>query len=143
MPPWWDQRGTVADNIANLACRPGAPLRTEAEFILATDGATSGLAKQILGAIAAGKNRHSEIVESVSSARQVTRVLDNLEHLRLVERVIPVTTRWFASARSGPGAENRSRSTLWSSRVSLPLRWPSANVNGPNRCPLLGSDRRC
>jgi hypothetical protein len=45
----------------------------------------------VLGAIAVGKNRHSEIVESVHSERQVARVLDDLEKLRLVERVTPVT----------------------------------------------------
>ncbi|MGH3950986.1 MAG: ATP-binding protein [Pseudonocardiaceae bacterium] len=88
---WWDQSSSVVDNIARLACAPGAPLRTEGEFILATDGVAGGLARQVLGAIAAGKNRHSEIVEAVRSDRQVSRVLDDMERLRLVERVVPVT----------------------------------------------------
>jgi AAA+ ATPase superfamily predicted ATPase len=81
----------VADNILRLACRPGAALWTEGEFILATDGVAGGLAKQVLGAIAAGRSRHSEIVGAVTANRQVAKVLDDLETLRLIERVIPVT----------------------------------------------------
>src|SRR6185436_1608291 len=88
---WWDQSATVDENLNRLACQPGAPLRTEGEFILATEGASGGLAKQILGAISVGKSRHSEIVDAVTADRQVSRVLDELEKLRLVERVVPVT----------------------------------------------------
>lgn len=88
---WWDRSESVLENIRRLCCEPGAPLRTEGEFILATDGVAGGLARQVLGAIAVGKNRHSEIIETVRSERQVARVLDDLEKLRLVERVVPVT----------------------------------------------------
>ena len=96
---WWDQASDVQGNLQRLACEPGAPLRTEGEFLLATDGASGGLTRQVLGAIAAGKNRHSEIVEAVTATRQVARVLDDLERLRLVERVVPVTDD--ASTRTG------------------------------------------
>jgi AAA+ ATPase superfamily predicted ATPase len=88
---WWDQSAGIAENILRLSCLPGSPLWTEGEFILATDGVAGGLAKQVLGAIAAGRSRHSEIVSAVSASRQVSRVLDDLETLRLIERVIPVT----------------------------------------------------
>lgn len=88
---WWDQTASISENIHQLACTPGGLLRTEGELILATDGVSGGLAKQVLGAIAVGKNRHSEIVEAVTGDRQVARVLDDLEKLRLVERVMPVT----------------------------------------------------
>lgn len=88
---WWDQAAGIAENVLRLACRPGAHLWTEGEFILATDGVAGGLAKQVLGAIAAGRSRHSEIVNAVTANRQVARVLDDLETLRLIERVIPVT----------------------------------------------------
>lgn len=88
---WWDTADSVEGNVCKLACQPGGLLRTEAEFLLATDGAAGGLSRQILGAIAVGKNRHSEIVDAVTGTRQVARVLDDLERLRLVERVVPVT----------------------------------------------------
>lgn len=88
---WWDQSAGIQENIRRLCCEPGAPLRTEGEFILATDGVAGGLARQVLGAVAVGRNRHSEIVEAVRSDRQVSRVLHDLERLRLVERVTPVT----------------------------------------------------
>lgn len=88
---WWDQSLSVRENLHRLCGEPGAPLRTEGEFILATDGVAGGVARQVLGAIAVGKNRHSEIVAAVRSERQVARVLEDLEKLRLVERVLPVT----------------------------------------------------
>jgi uncharacterized protein len=88
---WWDQSIPVLDNLRRLCCEPGAPLRTEGEFILATDGVAGGMARQVLGSIAVGKNRHSEIVQAVRSDRHVSRVLGDLERLRLVERVAPVT----------------------------------------------------
>lgn len=96
---WWEQAQDVEANLRRLACEPGGLLRTEGEFLLATDGAAGGLARQVLGAIAAGKNRHSEIVEAVTATRQVARALDDLERLRLVERVIPVTDK--PTTRSG------------------------------------------
>lgn len=88
---WWDTAASIGDNILRLACTPGALLRTEGELVLATDGSTSGLTKQILSAIASGRSRHSEIVAAVHSERRVAGVLDDLEQLRLVERVVPVT----------------------------------------------------
>lgn len=88
---WWDQDVDVQHNLRSLACSPGGLLRNEAELVLATDGVGGGLAKQVLNAIAVGKNRHSEIVAAVTGERQVAKVLDDLETLRLVERVIPVT----------------------------------------------------
>jgi hypothetical protein len=88
---WWDQSADLLTNLQRLACSPGALLRTEGELVLATDGVSGGLAKQVLGAIAIGKNRHSEISDAVTGDRQVARVLDDLERVRLVERVIPVT----------------------------------------------------
>lgn len=87
---WWDQDADVTHNIRELFCSADARLRQDAELVLATDGVAGGLAKQVLSAIALGKNRHSEIVDAVPSDRQVATVLDNLEKLRLVDRVVPV-----------------------------------------------------
>lgn len=88
---WWDQAASAEDNIRTLACTPGALLRTEGELVLATEGTTGGLTKQVLAAIAAGKNRHAEIMDAVRSERRVSQVLGDLEELRLIERVVPVT----------------------------------------------------
>ncbi|WP_239679510.1 ATP-binding protein [Natronosporangium hydrolyticum] len=96
---WWDQAAPTVENLRRLCGEPGAPLRTEGELILATDGVAGGLARQVLGAIAAGQNRYSEIAQAIGSGRQVARVLDDLEKLRLVDRVVPVTEQ--AGARSG------------------------------------------
>lgn len=88
---WWDADRSVRENLLDLACRPGGLRLTEGELVLATDGARSGLAGQLMHAIATGRNRHGEIVEAVGGGRHPTAVLDDLERLRLVERVVPVT----------------------------------------------------
>src|SRR5690606_39698697 len=100
---WWDQAAPIMENLRRLCAEPGAPLRTEGEFILATDGVAGGLARQVLGAIAVGKNRYSEIAQAIGSSRQVARVLDDLEKLRLVDRVVPVTEQ--------PGAREIGRAS--------------------------------
>ncbi|HEX6684315.1 MAG TPA: ATP-binding protein [Candidatus Limnocylindrales bacterium] len=87
----WDQSAGIEQNIHDLLCTPDAFLYNEARQVLLTDGVGGGLTKQVLSAIALGKNRHSEIVDVVKGDRQVARVLDDLERLRLVERVLPVT----------------------------------------------------
>ncbi|MGH8906109.1 MAG: ATP-binding protein [Egibacteraceae bacterium] len=88
---WWDADLSVEANLAALACTPGGQLRNEGECVLATEGAARGLTKQVLYAIATGLSRHAQIVDAVRSDRQVAHVLANLEQLRIVERVVPVT----------------------------------------------------
>ncbi len=88
---WWDQSAPIVDNLERLACRPGGLLRTEGELILATEGSAGGMTKQVLYALAAGRTRHSEIVDAVQSERRTADVLDDLVQLRLVERIAPVT----------------------------------------------------
>lgn len=88
---YWDQSQDRRTNLLRLFCRPGGALLNEGELVLAQEGSLDGLSRQILSAIALGKNRYGEIVEAAGGSRQVAQVLTDLERLRLIERVMPVT----------------------------------------------------
>ncbi|THV29991.1 ATP-binding protein [Glycomyces paridis] len=85
----WDQAGSFQDNLLELACRPGAPLRTEATFVLKTEAGEGGLAEAVLHAVGQGATKYSEIQTAVGA--NPTRTLERLEELRLIRSVTPVT----------------------------------------------------
>lgn len=86
---WWDQNGTLAENLSALACEPGARLLTEGDLVMATEAESGEYPAAVLHAVAGGKTRHNEIKDIVGA--EPTRTLERLIDLKLLERVQPVT----------------------------------------------------
>lgn len=94
---WWDQQGSVRDNLLDLAGRPGAPLLTEGQLVMATEVGAGEHTMAVLTAIAAGCTKHGEIKDAIGT--DPSRTLDRLIELRIIERLLPVTEQGTRSRR--------------------------------------------
>jgi AAA+ ATPase superfamily predicted ATPase len=94
---WWNQRASVTDNLLELAGRPGSPLLTEGQLVMATEVGEGEHTMGVLTAIAAGRTKHSEIKDAIGV--DPSRTLDRLIELRIVERLLPVTEQGGRSRR--------------------------------------------
>lgn len=84
---WWDQNGTVEENLERLVCEPGGRLLSEGDLVLRTDIDRGEYAHQVLHAIATGRTQYGQIKDYVKAEPQ--RTLERLIELRLVERLMP------------------------------------------------------
>lgn len=89
----WDGSQSFRQNIERLFCNEHALLLSEGAFVLATEDVAGGkrdrLPEQVLRAVSGGSTSFSAIGSLIKT--QPTRVLADLEQLRLLQRVQPVT----------------------------------------------------
>lgn len=86
---WWDQLGTVDDNLAALAGTSTSPILLEGDLVLATESREGDQVADVLRAIAEGRTKHHEIADAIGT--DPSRTLRDLQELRLIERLQPVT----------------------------------------------------
>jgi len=87
-----DSRVPLMETIRRSVLETGAPLREEVEFLLRQELREPRIYFAILAAIAAGKRKLSEILNSASLAPATAgKYLAVLQHLGLVSREVPVT----------------------------------------------------
>ncbi len=142
---WWRADLDVTENLRRLLVRPGAPLLTEGDLVLATEAEPGEQAGAVLHAIANGRTRHSQIKDWVRA--EPSRTLDRLVELRLVDRVVPVTDADRTRRRVYRIADNFLAFHLGLiSRVDRCGRLPGpgltarAGGSGPRRLPQRAAD---
>lgn len=86
---WWDQDQSATDNLAVLATRQTSPMVLEGDLVLATEGRHGDQVADVLRAIAEGRTKHNEISDAVGT--DPSRTLRDLQDLRLIDRLQPVT----------------------------------------------------
>src|SRR5690606_29614727 len=86
---WWNQSRSVRQNLADLAMRETAPMLIEGDLVLATETRHGDQLADVLRAIAEGRTKHNEVAEAVGG--DPSRALRDLQELRLIERIQPIT----------------------------------------------------
>lgn len=85
---WWDQERDLAENLADLVCRPDAPLLTEGDLLLGADLDDTGFNDRVLHALAEGRTSYNDVRRW--SGTEPARPLERLIEQRLIDRVQPV-----------------------------------------------------
>lgn len=85
----WDADESVRENLVRLFGDPGSALVDSARLVLHTDLGDSTASYRALGAIASGKTRRNDILQTARITNE--RVLHRLEELHLVTKRVPIT----------------------------------------------------
>jgi AAA+ ATPase superfamily predicted ATPase len=85
----WDADRSLRENLVRLFGDPGSALVDSARLVLHTDLGDSTASYRALSAIAGGKTRRNDILQTAKITNE--RVLHRLEELHLVTRRIPIT----------------------------------------------------
>ncbi|GAA3993250.1 ATP-binding protein [Allokutzneria multivorans] len=88
---WWDSSADVTENLLRLVARPGAPLLTEGQLVLATEAEHGDQPSAVLHAVASGATRYGQIKDTLGA--EPARTIERLIQLRLLEKREPVTER--------------------------------------------------
>lgn len=94
---WWDDELSIRENLAVLATRPISPMLLEGDLVLATETRHGDQLAGVLRAVAEGRTKHNEIADAVGS--DPSRALRDLQDLRLIERLQPVTEQGSSRRR--------------------------------------------
>ncbi|MBM3472256.1 MAG: ATP-binding protein [Armatimonadetes bacterium] len=99
----FSDRRPLRDNVQQEILLPQALLHNEPSFLLQSELRDPRIYNSILQAIASGLTKHNEIAQRVDPRPgAISRYLERLEQLRLVQRVVPVADR-------APGRRTRGR----------------------------------